>query len=188
MTSDMTLSGSFLDSRQMQQEVLMWLLHNAGMDVTPRNCIRVSTRQNITEEFSREGRRGRNMRRADWIRGTFGFEVTERVSSIPKVCSPLYLNPPIIATVEMNSNQLSISHCQNQLLPGTRPAPLYGDVRAVDTTSSWTREPSPYNVGDIAVSFDYFKSLVPAPDEKNYLGLENDVCRAPGMATGCTTK
>ena len=54
MTSDMTLSGSFLDSRQMQQEVLMWLLHNAGMDVTPRNCIRVSTRQNITEEFSRE--------------------------------------------------------------------------------------------------------------------------------------
>jgi hypothetical protein len=82
MTSDMTLSGSFLDSRQMQQEVLMWLLHNAGMDVTPRNCIRVSTRQNITEEFSREGRRGRNMRGADWIRGTFGFEVTECVSTL----------------------------------------------------------------------------------------------------------
>jgi hypothetical protein len=88
----------------------------------------------------------------------------------------------------MNSNQLSISYYQNQLLPGTRPAPLYGDVRAVNTTSSWTREPLPYNIGDIAVSFDYFKSWVPAPNEKNYLGLEDDIYRAPGMATDCTTK
>jgi hypothetical protein len=32
----------------------MWLLYNAEMDITPRNCIRVSTRQNITEEFLQE--------------------------------------------------------------------------------------------------------------------------------------
>jgi hypothetical protein len=50
--------------------------------VTPRNCIRVNTRQNIIKEFSREGRRGRNMRGVDWIRGTFRFEVIKRVSTL----------------------------------------------------------------------------------------------------------
>jgi hypothetical protein len=38
------------------------------------------------------------------------------------------------------------------------------------------------------VSFDYFKSLVLAPDEKNYLGLEDDIYRALGIATDYTMK
>jgi hypothetical protein len=38
------------------------------------------------------------------------------------------------------------------------------------------------------MSFNYFKSLVLAPNEKNYLGLEDDIYRALGIATNYTTK
>ena len=38
------------------------------------------------------------------------------------------------------------------------------------------------------MSFNYFKSWVLAPNKKNYLGLEDNIYRALGIATNYTTK
>jgi hypothetical protein len=38
------------------------------------------------------------------------------------------------------------------------------------------------------MSFNYFKSLVPAPNKKNYLGLEDNIYKALGIAINYITK
>jgi hypothetical protein len=75
MASDMVLSGSFLDLGRCIRKVSMWLLHTAGMDVTP--CIRIIYKVKYCRRGSREkGGKAEITRGADWIRGTFGFDVT----------------------------------------------------------------------------------------------------------------
>jgi hypothetical protein len=46
-----------------------------------------------------------------------------------KLVSCLYLNPFIIATVNMNSNTLNILYCQSLLFPGSYFALLYDNIQ-----------------------------------------------------------